>query len=266
MRIEFDANSPTELSAVFVAIAVLRGGDLSLPLLDEINDVMPPAPVVGGHPTSGFGSAPVAGVPLPLAAAPVAATPLPPSPALSPVVQSGVDTDADGLPWDNRIHSTPASKKKDGKWRGKRGLDDATRDAVTAQLKQVMAAPAPIASPVPPPMFEESAAGVPLPPPSEPPVDAATAFGAAGATPVPSAPPAPPAPPPPAPPAPPAEAAPVNDFAGLMRKITGLQSAGLLTVEGTTQIAVSLGITGVRDLMSRPDLIPSFDALLPVAG
>jgi len=51
-----------------------------------------------------------------------------------------------------------------------------------------------------------------------------------------------------------------------MRKITGLQSAGHLTVEGTTQIATSLGITGVRDLMHRPDLIPSFDALLPVVA
>ena len=41
---------------------------------------------------------------------------------------------------------------------------------------------------------------------------------------------------------------------------------GTLTVQDTTAIATSLGITGVRDIMHRPDLIPSFDQLLPVAG
>lgn len=49
-----------------------------------------------------------------------------------------------------------------------------------------------------------------------------------------------------------------------MRKITGLQAAGHLTVEGTAEISQALGISGVRDLITRPDLVPSFDALLPV--
>lgn len=188
--------------------------------------------------------------------APVPSTPLPPSaPVAAP--STGATVDADGLPWDNRIHSTPASLKKDGTWRGKRGLDDATRDAVTAELRAVMAAPAAGVSPA-----------TPLPP-SEPPVDAATAFAAPVAAPAIE----PVAPPPPpvavvAPPPPPAEAvAPAAlDFAGLMRKITGLQSAQRMTVGDSAEIAKSLGITGVRDLMHRPDLIPSFDALLPEAA
>lgn len=284
MRIEFDAGNATELSAVFVAIAVLRGGDLSLPLLDDDTvpagiGAAPPAPPVAAVPPAPPVAPPVA----PPIAAVAESLPPPAAPPAAPVAAApaGVEVDAEGLPYDKRIHSSPASKKKDGKWRGKRGLDDATRQAVTAELKQAMAAPAPAASPVPPPMFEEAAPGVPLPP-TEPPVDAATAFGAGAATPAPSVPPAPPvaavavppAPPVaaaepvvPAPPAaPPVPAGPAADFAGLMRKITGLQSAGHLTIQQTTEISQSLGITGVRDLMHRPDLIPSFDALLPVAA
>lgn len=49
-----------------------------------------------------------------------------------------------------------------------------------------------------------------------------------------------------------------------MKKVTRMQTAGLVTVETTSQIAASLGLTGLRDLMNRPDLVPSFDALLPV--
>lgn len=271
MRIEFDASNDTELSAVFIALAVLRGGDLSLPLLDDNGEggrALVPPPIVAAPPPVGE-SAPLAPPP------PVASVVAPPPPALTtapPASPSGVQVDADGLPWDARIHSTPATLKKDGKWRGRRGLDDATRATVTAELKQVMAATGVAIPEQPAPMFAESAPGVPLPPAGgELPADAATAFAAPVATPAVS-PPAPPvaaapvAPPPPvvAPPATPP--GPATDFASLMRKITSLQSAGHLDVTGTSQIATSLGITGVRDLMHRPDLIPSFDALLPVVG
>lgn len=84
------------------------------------------------------------------------------------------------------------------------------------------------------------------------------------------APVAPTPPPPPVPTAPAAPAAPaagpVATFADLMRKITAMQTAGTLTVEQTTAISQELGITGVRDLMHRPDLIPTFDAKLPGAA
>jgi hypothetical protein len=51
-----------------------------------------------------------------------------------------------------------------------------------------------------------------------------------------------------------------------MRKITGLQAGGNLSVEQTAEISAALGISGVRDLITRPDLVPAFDALLPVVG
>ena len=64
----------------------------------------------------------------------------------------------------------------------------------------------------------------------------------------------------------PDEDGPPTNFAQLMKKITGLQTAGLMTTDDTTEIAASLGLTGLRGMATRPDLIPSFDALLPVAA
>lgn len=54
------------------------------------------------------------------------------------------ELDTQGLPWDGRIHSGSKSKNKDGSWRLKRDLPDATRDAVLTELRQLMAAPAPV--------------------------------------------------------------------------------------------------------------------------
>ena len=52
-------------------------------------------------------------------------------------------------------------------------------------------------------------------------------------------------------------------FPTLMRKITGLQSSGVLTTQATNDIAASLGLTSIRDLVNRPDMVASFAALLP---
>lgn len=45
------------------------------------------------------------------------------------------ELDADGLPWDERIHSSNKKKKKDGTWTRRRGLQDAEFDAIAAELK-----------------------------------------------------------------------------------------------------------------------------------
>lgn len=189
-----------------------------------------------------------------------------------PPAPSSVETDTNGLPWDERIHSGPDDKRPknaDGSWRKRRGVDDETVARVEAELRQVMgaggnaanvagdqappapAAAAPTAAPTPP---------VPMPP------DAGTASGPDVATTADSVPPAPPvaATPAPAPaPTPAAEPAGELTFPALMRQITALQSAGTLTVQGTNDIAVSLGLTSVRDLVHRPDMVASFAALLP---
>lgn len=320
MRIDFDTGNATELAAISALIAVLRGesfatGGISVahdsrpfvPGTDRrVGDAVQPAPGdygpdatrdADGSIADDIDAATAFGGGIPLAPAATGSASEPPAPTATPTATSnGVDTDSSGLPWDNRIHSTPPSKKKDGNWRGKRGVDDATVATVTAELRAAMAAPAAPAAGVAP--------AVPLPPtppvateapPSAVSVETAPVAPAPPATPVEAAPAVPLPPPAPAaapgvvPPPPPAPTAPVatsttatpatapvapaapavgpaTDFAGLMRKITGLQTAGHLTIADTTKIAESLGIGGVRDLMVRPDLIPAFDQLLPVAA
>lgn len=195
------------------------------------------------------------------APAPAGSIPTPPSasaPASAPN-PGGVEVDASGLPWDGRIHSGPTDKKPknaDLTWRKKRGASDDEVRAVEAELRAALGAPAaPVAeapvAPVPPAPVVASpipapVAVVPTPAPVAPapsPVAAATVPGPAAAI--------------------PAGDAPATTFAELMRKVTARQAAGVLTVEGTAQISAALGISGVRDLLSRPDLIPSFDMSLP---
>ena len=338
MQIQFDPRDPTACAAVLATIMALQP-DLQVPGTLEITGEYDP--VVGVRPDTGdlvhaseaFGdaadpaaafppatAAPTAAPAIPVTAAP-AGTPgdgtapttppvgsdngQPAAPIASPSSPpAGVELDAKGLPWDGRIHAGTAAKPikvGDGSWRKRRGVDDATVAAVEAQLRQVMAAPAPnapaaapvAASPEPAPAPAPTVAPTAPPPTPEP---AAMASGPDVATTAPSAPP--PAPPvaaaaplppvaaavplepapgadtPPVTAAPsPAAPAPTTPAAGepltlpvLMRKITALQTAGTLTVADTNAVAVSLGLTSVRDLVQRPDLIASFDALLPATA
>ena len=68
------------------------------------------------------------------------------------------ELDADGLPWDERIHAGSKTRTQKGVWTSRRGLDEAVRDAVIAELRQMdPAAPvapiveaAPVVAPVAP--------------------------------------------------------------------------------------------------------------------
>lgn len=275
MKIEFDPANKAQLAAVACLIASLRGDDaptflrpidgtLHAQLGTFDDESVDPAAAFDGpdaeqafaggnstaasaatFPTSDPAGTPDASIPAP----PVGSDNGPNATTGASPSSAPVTLDKSGLPWDARIHSSPPSTIKDGTWRRKRGLDEATEQAVIAELRQVMGAPAPAAAQVVPP----------------PPLAQVEPVAAAPATPTP-APPAPPTTPAVVATEPGAPAAiPASDFASLMRRITGAQTSGLLTVEQTKEIAESLGITGVRDLIHRPDLIPSFDALLPVA-
>lgn len=98
--------------------------------------------------------------PSPANTAPITTTPGVASsvaPASSVASNSGVDLDANGLPWDGRIHAESKAKIADGTWRKKRNLDPAILATVEAELRAVMgAAPAtpfvpPVAVVAPPP-------------------------------------------------------------------------------------------------------------------
>lgn len=98
-----------------------------------------------------------------------AAAPAPPSPTqvvsqLGPVLvipapPATVTLDKSGLPWDARIHASSKAMNANGTWRGKRGVLPAVITNVEAELRQVLAIPAP--SPAP-----GTTAAAPPPPPA----------------------------------------------------------------------------------------------------
>lgn len=73
-------------------------------------------------------------------------------------------TDKNGLPWDERIHAGTKALNGDGTWKKRRGVDDATIAAVTAELTG--AAPAPTPEPTPAPQPEPTPEPTPAPTPA----------------------------------------------------------------------------------------------------
>lgn len=73
-------------------------------------------------------------------------------------------TDKNGLPWDERIHASTKALNGDGTWKKRRGVDDATVAAVTAELTG--AAPAPTPEPTPAPQPDPTPAPTPEPTPA----------------------------------------------------------------------------------------------------
>lgn len=60
-------------------------------------------------------------------------------------------TDKNGLPWDERIHAGTKALNGDDTWKKRRGVDDATVAAVTAELTGAAPAPTPQSEPTPEP-------------------------------------------------------------------------------------------------------------------
>lgn len=159
------------------------------------------------------------------------------------------ERDKDGIPWDDRIHTSTKTTNKDGTWTRRRNTPDDVFDKVMAELKaanttRTMEAAAGL---VPTPSAPAVAPSVPLPPTPA----------------VPAPPTASPAPSP----APAALAAsstaPAVDFPSVMVKITKAQSTGKITAEEINNLLLSVGATGgVIALNKNPSLIPAFDALL----
>ena len=250
-------SSPREWKAVAAIAAIMLGDDAGKPFVPPVPiptavavAAVPAPPVLNGNTDAveakgadmaerlmAAEEARVAGVPQP----PAAVVPPPP----------GVELDTEGLPHDLRIHSPEKTKNKDGTWRVRRKTDPALLAAVKAELKSVMAAPAGNATAV-----------VPPPPSDAVQLDPAAAFGGNASVPVaPSAAIPITTEPPAANGATPSED--LAEFARVMRTVVAKQKAGVLTTEATAQIAASLGLTGVKDLSKRPDLIAAFEALLP---
>lgn len=88
-----------------------------------------------------------------------ATPPAPPQEPEHPEVPDGVELeqtpelDADGLPWDERIHSGSKAKNKDGTWRKRKGVWSSLVEEVEAELRGATPEPAPqpVSNPGPPP-------------------------------------------------------------------------------------------------------------------
>lgn len=182
---------------------------------------------------------------VPDAAAAFGGVPVPPAvptvPSAAPA-QTGAQVDADGLPWDARIHAGSRGTNKDGRWTAKRGLnDDAFVKRVQDELRAVQAIPVPV--PVPPAMVTHEAATQGLP----------TAAGSVPLPPVPNV----------APPIPTAPAATVSpsfptDFPAMMAALAPHFVTKKVDEHTLRTVAQQIGLPEFVSLMQRPDLVPAY--------
>jgi hypothetical protein len=132
--------SPESLIAIAEAQEILARHNAAPPSAD-VNPFSTAPVVMPGmvNPSSNAPLPPVAPASPPVApvapSAPVSATPPVP----------GVELDAEGIPWDNRIHAATKTKiKATGNWKVKKGLnDDALLKSVRAELLSLRQLPAP---------------------------------------------------------------------------------------------------------------------------
>lgn len=182
------------------------------------------------------------------------------APAAAMVAPAGVDVDANGFPWDARIHQSAKGQTVGKTWKYKKSLDPAIKESVEAELRALMSIPAvpvaqglPAQQPVPQPPVQQVA-----PQQVAQPVPAYAGAGLPQQQPVPQ-------PPVTQPVVQQAAAALGLDFAGLMMQVVDLQASGLLSPEMQAAYCAQVGVGSVRDLFHRPDLVPLFASLLPVA-
>lgn len=148
--------------------------------------------------------------------------------------------DANGLPWDVRIHSGTRAVNADGSWRLRRGVDPELVETVEAELRALMASPV---AQTPEQAFGAVVTCEPspvAPPPPPAPV----------ADPEPAAPAVPPAPPTPA-----AEPQAVT-LPDLMTLAARAMTGGKITPAQLSEITQRHGVANVGLLSARPDLVP----------
>jgi len=186
------------------------------------------------------------------------------STATSSASPSDVDLDAEGLPWDERIHSSNGKKSANGVWMKRRGLNQLVEQKVRAELRETYPEPETPAKrtlreAVADGLVSPPEAGAPIPPVAPPPPAPPPPSAAASAIPAP-----PPAPAPAAStgPAPTPSASGPDQFAEAMKVATAAQAQGVITAADTIAIATGLGLTSLRDLVAPANaaFIPQFRA------
>ena len=152
-----------------------------------------------------------------------------------PMAPGEVERDKEGIPWDERIHAGTKTKTQAGIWTRRRNLDDATFDAVMAELRaantaRTMEAAQALTAPA------ETSAAEAFTPPASVTIPPATV-------------PAPPAAAVPTPPAPvPAATGEAPSFVEIMKKVTTGQSSGKLTQAALQENLAAVGLKNIGEL------------------
>lgn len=159
----------------------------------------------------------------------------------APIAAGDIERDKDGIPWDERIHAGSKTKTQAGIWTRRRNLDDATFDAVMAELRaantaRTMEAAQALSAPA-----ETSAAEAFTPPASVtiPPATVPAPPAAAVPTPPAATPAATPAP---------AATGEAPSFVEIMKKVTTGQSSGKLTQSSLQENLAAVGLDGIAKL------------------
>jgi hypothetical protein len=196
--------------------------------------------------------------------------PTPPAPPAPPGAPLAPEFDANGMPWDARIHASNKAKTITGAWKYKRGVDDATKASVEASLPrgpatvsaETTANALPPLPPTPPAPTLFNEPGTPFAPPLPPHtikvagVPTTLENVAAPLAPVPLPPNLPP------PPVPDEDATESIDFPTLMIRVSEAMGAGQLTHDQITAKIKPIGIDNLFTLSSRPDLVAGAAAAL----
>lgn len=265
------ATVPPEL-ANEISILAKEGGEFDASVAFGAVEQNDPAAAFGGTPGPlplGATPAPFTVAAVPFSTAPVA-TPTLTNPANAPIQlapnpapvgvapsapvgvstpANGVELDKNGLPWDARIHASTKTKKGDGSWTAKRGVDDALVLQVNNELRQLMAVPGPLP-------HAPATATMHLVPQAEH-VTIPTAGAAFSGVPAPASGPNLAAPPPPS-----HSAAPDGRqmFVGLIGRASAALQANKLTQAEVSEICARHGVAALPLLASRLDLVPNIAA------
>lgn len=185
--------------------------------------------------------------------------PVAPAPPETTIVD-GVELDANGLPWDARIHASTKGKNQDGSWKALRGVNKDIVPGIEAELRAALGNAASSETPPPPPVAASASTTAPagagdVPPPPPPPVQAPGAD-------------APPPPPPVVDAAPEAPAGPTA--ATVFKLITELKKNNRLPQEQQDMALEMVGLKGLPEFMNlvktKPELAQELlDAVNTVA-
>lgn len=157
-------------------------------------------------------------------------TPTPWVAPAAPAPSGSAELDANGLPWDKRIHASTRTKVAAGTWKYARGVDGDYIKTVERELRAVQDIPVPVVSNVAPDGYSNTPVPYTVPSAVAPIVPL---------LPVPAAP----------------TAAPIMTFAQLMQHITPMLVSGKLTQPMLQQVVGTLGLPHLAALGARPDLV-----------